>query len=181
MSKGHYFLVLSGKLCAALGDDGYIIWKFEEDAAEGVQGEVHLVRSGDLLKVYDEESTLVWAGVVAFNYEMMSQPNPANPSDPEDRIQYISGKKVRGIQGSARPVNWLHWFESGFRAKLEIRISEMPTHYDQAAKESSVEGAESDRGAERERMIHELLGEHDTRDSKPKEKLPTGGKKWWDS
>lgn len=170
-AKGHYFLLLSGRLKAHVAEDGFIIWKFVEDAPEGQEGESHLVRSGDLLKIIDEENTLVWSGVVAFNYEMMSHPDPDKPGE---SIQHIAGKKVRGIQGSARPAQWLQWFEQGYRAKLEIRINEMPTHYGEAG------GEEVNRGAERDRMIGELLGEHDKRDAAPKEKLPTAGKKWWE-
>lgn len=182
-AKGHYYLIMHGHLSAHVDGEGYISWRFIEDAEEGHVGREHPINGGDLLKVYDADNTLLWSGVVAFNYEMMSE-DLADGSG--RRVQRISGKLVRGIQGSARPLHWLEWFESGNRARLEIRINEMNTHYAEPQAGSTKDGAEEDhcpdRSAERERLIEDLISYHDGGNTAPEVKKPLGGKNhWWDA
>lgn len=179
-SKGHYYLIMHGHLNAHLDSEGYISWRFIEDAEEGVRGREHPINGGDLLKVYDADETLLWSGVVAYNYEMMSEELKDGSGR---RVQKIAGKLVRGIQGSARPLHWLDWFTQGNRARLEIRIGEMNTHYaDQKPQSTSEDPApEGDRAVERERLIEDLINLHDGGNTAPEAKKPISGKNhWWD-
>lgn len=183
MSKGSYYLVIEGFLRAEEDAEGFVNWKFVQDDAEGKEVSVHPIRDGDILKVFDEDFTLAWSGVIAYNYEMQSQPDPDNP---EKRIQIIGGKKVRGMSGSARPLHWLQWFRDNWRARLEIRVNDINTHYAEIDGHETDESLPHDRDAERNRLIEDVMSKHsDTRMNgvgKPTvaAKAVWGGKKWWD-
>ncbi len=161
-AKGHYFLVMSGHLLAELDLEGYLNWKFQEEAEDGQRGEVHPIKNGDFLRVFDEDNCILWSGVIAFNDEMLREPDfPGS----EHLVQKINGRKVRNVQGSARPKHWLEWFEKKNAARLEVRVTVINTHYDEPNPQL-VEGGEGvDRAAERERLIKELIELHDKGDT----------------
>ena len=178
-TKGYYYLVLNGHLKAEL-EDGVIQWRFAEDGDIGEQAKVHPINHGDMLKIFDHEQTLVWSGVVAFNYSMCAEPDPENP---ELVVQKIDGKAVSGVQGSARPKDWLQWFEQGHQARLEIRINgENAPPEDPDGEDPVATAEEEDPAVRREKLIKEVLQAHDTSSSAKQGRQPpvTQGKHWWD-
>jgi hypothetical protein len=180
-AKGYHYLVLSGHLMTEV-IDGVIQWRFAEESESATDPNhppVHPITHGDLLKVFDRENTLVWSGVVAYNYNMMAEPDPDKP---DETIQKIKGKVVAGIQSSARPVQWLEWFEHRYRARLEIRINNQNT-----PQEADLVGPEDpeapvDPEVERERLIQGVLHAHDRNSvGKPvRNTSPEHKKAWWE-
>jgi hypothetical protein len=177
-TKGYYYLVLHGHLKAEL-DDGVIQWRFAEDAEAGAEPKVHPINHGDMLKVFDREQTLVWSGVVAYNLSMCSEPHPENP---DVMLQKIGDKIVNGIQGSARPKDWLQWFEHGARARLEIRINGENEPAEAPPQGADESGEASDPDVLRAKLIAGVLQAHDA-SSASKPGAPRSGdgvKHWWD-
>jgi hypothetical protein len=177
-TKGYYYLVLNGHLKAVL-EDGVMHWRFAEEVEAGAEPKVHPINHGDMLKIFDNEQTLVWSGVVAFNHSMCSEPDP---DDPEILIQKIGEKVVNGIQGSARPKDWLEWFERGQQARLEIRINGENAPPEDAGAEDGPADESEDPAVRREKLIKEVLQAHDTSSSGKHGQQRAGdqAKHWWD-
>ena len=97
------------------GTEG-IIWSVTNNDLEG-WAKLNCLVNGDHLIIFDpvDRTTVVWEGVIQYEYERNLTPSPFNPNY---KKQAIMNSWVNGIQNNVEPETWMNWFLKEYPAQL---------------------------------------------------------------
>jgi hypothetical protein len=89
-------MIIGGKLHMSFEYTDNILWYIEDD------DKLYILKSGDHLKIYDNDDNSVWDGKLEFE--------PVN--------KMISGMFINNIQKDVDSKLWINWFNMNFKAVL---------------------------------------------------------------
>lgn len=95
------------------GTEG-VMWSVSDEASPGYNG-LHVLHDGDLLTIYADDGSTLWAGTIAYEYDRLAQPLPNN-----NKHQAIFNHWVHGLQSDLEPETWARYFFDHRRATVSL-------------------------------------------------------------
>lgn len=87
------------------GTEG-VLWSLEEEPFKGYEG-LHILENGDHLTVYKPDGSVLWQGIIDYEYESGYEKYPLNPQYGQ---QAVFGMWVHGCQKGFAIEDWAHMF-----------------------------------------------------------------------